>query len=382
MDRILLIIRHPENQRLLSACLAQDYEVVSFAPNKDSIAGQAAPPTADLGLVDGDSLGQMMSALTAMRAESAPLWLPVLLVIPKSKIPHKTHQCWQSIDEVIAVPIEKAELLTRIGVLLRVRQLSQQLLDANRTLQMQNQQLQELNQLKSQFVSMVSHEFQNPLGAISGFLQLLLRQGDKLSASKRQRYLEKAQATLSHLKTLVNDVLVIGRVGRLKFEPVVINLVELCQTLLEEIRFNAQAQGRIEFTVAAGSETTLAAVAVDPNLLRQIITNLVTNALKYSPEGRPISFSLSHKESQILLSIQDQGIGIPESDLPSLFEPFYRASNVGTQAGTGLGLAITQQCVELHDGDITLESNIGIGTLVRVSLPLKNDSVIVRKTDI
>lgn len=166
-------------------------------------------------------------------------------------------------------------------------------------------------------------------------------------------------------------MLVIGRVGRLKFEPVVINLVELCQTLLEEIRFNAQAQGRIEFTVAARSETTLAAVAVDPNLLRQIITNLVTNALKYSPEGRPISFSLSHKESQILLSIQDQGIGIPESDLPSLFEPFYRASNVCTQAGTGLELAITQQCVELHDGDITLESNIGIGTLVIVSLPLQ-----------
>ncbi len=372
MHRILLLIQHHKNYQLLSDFLAKDYDVLPAEPLTDSDKPALNGRDFDLCLVDGTTLNQVLPWLTKTRAEVAPLWLPVLLVLPKGKADQVSHQCWQSVDEIIATPIEKVELMTRIGMLLKVHQLSQDLLEANQVLQQRNEQLQELNRLKSQFVSMVSHEFQNPLGTVSGFLQLLSRQGDELALPKRQEYLAKAQATLKHLKALVNDVLIIGRVGvgKLKFEPATTHLIELCQTLMEEVRFNMAQSRTIEFSVVPGFEKTLSAIMVDKNLLRQIVTNLLTNALKYSPQDCPVRFSLGCQEGTISLRIQDHGIGIPEEEQKRLFEPFYRASNVSSQPGTGLGLAITQQCVELHGGVITFTSDLQAGTTFEVRLPL------------
>ncbi len=371
MHRILLLIQHHKNYQLLADFLAKDYDIFPAEPLTDR--GPAiSSHDFDLCVVDGPTLSQVLPWLTRVRTEVAPLWLPVLLMLPKGKANQVSHQCWQSVDEIIATPIEKAELMTRIGMLLKVHQLSQDLIEANQVLQQRNEQLQELNRLKSQFVSMVSHEFQNPLGTVSGFLQLLSWQGDKLTEPKRKEYLEKAQSTLNHLKTLVNDVLIIGRVGvgKLKFEPTRLDLIKLCQTLVEEVRFNMAQSRTIEFVTVSDPEETLSAVMVDKNLIRQIVTNLLTNALKYSAEDCPVSFFLGCQKGSIILRIQDQGIGIPEEEQKRLFEPFYRASNVGSQSGTGLGLAITQQCVELHGGAITFTSDLQTGTTFEVRLPL------------
>ncbi len=373
-NRILLLIQHRENYRLLSEYLARKYDVVSPESTGEAMTSDAiARCEFDLCVADGASLNQVLSGLMALRTQAAPRWLPVLLVVPKGKMSQLSHPGWQSVDEIIAVPIEKAELMTRIGVLLRMRQLTQDLLTANRVLQQRNEQLQELNRLKSQFVSVVSHEFQNPLGVVSGFLQLLARQGDRLSVDKRQEYIERAQTTLDHLKDLVQDVLIIGRVGvgKLKFEPIEADLVAACRDLVEEIRFNAQQPCKLEFSVDTDAARALAAVLIDKNLLRQIVTNLLTNALKYSPEGRPVIFSLTCDRTHAVLRVQDQGIGIPIEEHPQLFEPFYRASNIGTRPGTGLGLAITQQCVELHGGTLTFNSEVGKGTTFTVYLPLE-----------
>lgn len=371
MHRILLLIQHYKNYQLLTDFLAKDYDVLPAEPLTDrgpAISGHDF----DLCVVDGPTLSQVLPWLTRVRAEVNPLWLPVLLMLPKGKANQVSHQCWQSVDEIIATPIEKAELMTRIGMLLKVYQLSQDLLEANQVLQQRNEQLQELNRLKSHFVSMVSHEFQNPLGTVSGFLQLLSRRGGNLTEPKRKEYLEKAQATLNHLKTLVNDVLIIGRVGvgKLKFEPTRLDLLKLCKTLVEEVQFNMAQSRTIEFLAVSGSEETLSAVMIDKNLIRQIVTNLLTNALKYSTEDCAVSFSVSCQKGNIILCIQDQGIGIPEEEQKRLFEPFYRASNVGSQPGTGLGLAITQQCVELHGGAITFTSDLQTGTIFEIRLPL------------
>ena len=372
-NRILLLIQHRENYRLLSECLARDYDVVSPESSLTAIASsEIGSHDFDLCLVDSVSLNQVSPWLTAIRTKAAPLWLPVLLVAPKGTIGQLADQGWQSVDEIIAIPIEKAELMRRIGVLLRMRQFSQDLAATNRVLQERNEQLQELNRLKSQFVSMVSHEFQNPLGVVSGFLQLLVHQGDTLSIAKREEYIAKAQTTLNHLKSLVNDVLVMGRVGvgKLKLEPVELDLVQLCRNLAEEVRFNAPKPCSLSFFVTPDAEVALSAVSVDPNLLRQITTNLLTNALKYSSENKSVVFSLSYEDKQAILRIQDHGIGIPLEAHPKLFEPFYRASNVGTRSGTGLGLAIAQQCIELHGGNITFMSEVGKGTTFEVRLPL------------
>lgn len=111
---------------------------------------------------------------------------------------------------------------------------------------------------------------------------------------------------------------------------------------------------------------------MDKKLLRQLLFNLLSNAIKYSPSGSMIEFKLVSRGDQAIFQIQDRGLGIPKEDQPRLFEFFHRAKNVGAIAGTGLGLAIVKQCVDIHGGSITVESEVGVGTRFTVTLPLKN----------
>ena len=111
---------------------------------------------------------------------------------------------------------------------------------------------------------------------------------------------------------------------------------------------------------------------MDEKLLRQILENLLSNAIKYSPNGSTVEFTLSRHQNQAVFQIRDQGIGIPTEDQQRLFETFHRASNVGTVAGTGLGLAIVKKCVDIHQGQIAMDSEIGVGTTFTVTLPIYN----------
>ena len=117
-------------------------------------------------------------------------------------------------------------------------------------------------------------------------------------------------------------------------------------------------------------ERVLPTIQADKILLRQIISNLLSNAVKYSPPDKVITITMEHTGDSVVFSVRDSGIGIPENDMPHLFEPFYRATNVGTIHGTGLGLVITQEAVDLHGGTITAESQLGIGTVFTVRIPM------------
>ena len=123
---------------------------------------------------------------------------------------------------------------------------------------------------------------------------------------------------------------------------------------------------QLEYTVDEG----LHEILLDRKLMRQLISNLVSNAIKYSPAETVVRIQLSSRDAAVILTVSDQGIGIPEADLPHLFEPFHRAANVGTISGTGLGLVITREAVELHGGTITVESQQGVGTTFHVRIPI------------
>jgi signal transduction histidine kinase len=127
-------------------------------------------------------------------------------------------------------------------------------------------------------------------------------------------------------------------------------------------------------TFAVSGECETSPLLLDSKLVRYTLTNILSNALKYSPTGSAIHFDLTWHQDQVVFKIQDQGIGIPSEDVPRLFESFYRASNVGTTPGTGLGLAIIKQCVDLHGGNISVDSVVGKGTTFTVTLPLSNSS--------
>ncbi len=244
------------------------------------------------------------------------------------------------------------------------RQVQQRTLELEQALEKEK----ELGELKSRIISTISHEYRTPLTTIQSSAELLERYYQKLSEEKRLTHLHRIQVSTKHLTDLVNDVLFVGKAeaGSVEFNPAPLCLEQFSLELVEQMCSNAQNQTAITFS-SRGNCTN---ASVDEKLLRQILINLLTNAIKYSPGGKTVRFDLECFEEVVTLRIQDCGIGIPAEDLPRLFESFHRASNVGTIPGTGLGLAIVKKCVDLHGGQITVNSIVGEGTTFTVTLPL------------
>lgn len=229
----------------------------------------------------------------------------------------------------------------------------------------------ELSQLRSRFISMASHEFRTPLTIISSSAAILETYNHRLSEEKRQQHLQRIQNTVNHMSQLLDDVLTVNlaEIDRLAFKPESLDLVKFCSNLAEELQLSTE-QHKIIF-VASHNDQPLATltVAIDQKLMRQILMNLLNNAIKYSPQANIINFDLIFRDADVLIQIQDYGMGIPEEDQAQLFEAFHRAQNVGTIAGTGLGLSIVKSCVDLHKGKIDVSSKIGEGTIFTITIP-------------
>lgn len=236
----------------------------------------------------------------------------------------------------------------------------------------------ELNQIKSQFVSMTSHEFRTPLTTIMAAAEALEYYHDRWPDTKKLTYLKRIQTAAHHMNELLDSVLLLGQAdtGRLQFCPAPIKLVGFCHTLIEEMELNWPAHCPLNLHLEDHRVTP--AVPLDPDdapwlderLLRHILTNLLSNAAKYSPAGGSVDWRVERYGDRVVFQVRDQGIGIPADDLRHLFSSFFRASNVGTLPGTGLGLAIVMRSVELHGGTVAVNSQVNQGTLFTVSLPM------------
>jgi len=226
----------------------------------------------------------------------------------------------------------------------------------------------ELSQLKSNFVSMVSHEFRTPLGIILSSAQILSDYLDQLPAAERREHLEAIAKSSKHMASLMEEVLVLSRMesGKLAFEPALLDLAIIGRRLVEEVQSATGSTCPIDLTVDADC----AAARADERLLRHILTNVLTNAVKYSAPGTPVGFRIERENHQAVCRVRDRGIGIPEADLRRLFSAFHRGRNVGQVPGSGLGLVIVKRCVELHGGSIRVDSQVGEGTTVTVRLPV------------
>ncbi|WP_071190047.1 PAS domain S-box protein [Trichormus sp. NMC-1] len=227
----------------------------------------------------------------------------------------------------------------------------------------------ELNELKSRFISMTSHEFRTPLSTILSSSELLEHYSHKWTHEKQLTHLHRIQAAVTRMTEMLNDILVIGKgeAGKLEYRPLLFDLVKYCRHLVEEVRLNLKSQHLVYFS----SQYQSICCYMDEKLLGYILSNLLSNALKYSPDGSSVNFTLSCQGGQAVFEIKDQGIGIPEEDLPRLFESFHRARNVGNILGTGLGLAIVKKCVDIHQGTINVNTLLGVGSNFTVTLPLK-----------
>lgn len=229
------------------------------------------------------------------------------------------------------------------------------------------QREKELNEMKTRFVSTVSHEFRTPLATILSSAELLRLYADKLDDAEKLNLLNGIEDGTKRMRRLLDEVLTLGRAesGVLQLRPVQLALSELCNKVIGEFRIGEGKQHTIVFEDHFVNETA----ELDENLLRHILNNLLSNAIKYSAQGSTVTLSVEPVDASIRLSVQDSGIGIPAEDLPRLFESFHRASNVQSRPGTGLGLAIAKKSVELHGGTVTVDTTVGVGTRFTVMLP-------------
>lgn len=226
----------------------------------------------------------------------------------------------------------------------------------------------ELSELKLRFFSMASHEFRTPLSIILVSAQSLETHSNELSNEQKSKNLQRIQSATKRMTQLLSDILTITRAeaGKLEFNPELFNLEQFCCQIAEEIQLTIRTAQRINFT----SYGECIKAYLDRKLLRFILTNLLSNAINYSPSGGQINFLLICDSKEAKFQISDQGIGIAIDDQQHLYETFYRGKNVGNTTGTGLGLAVVKTCVDLHGGQIAVNSEIGVGTTFTVILPL------------
>lgn len=227
----------------------------------------------------------------------------------------------------------------------------------------------ELGQMKTNFVSMVSHEFRTPLGIIQSSAEILADYLDKLDPADRREQLRSIVKNTRRMADLMEEVLVLGRLdaGKMDFRPATMDLLVFCERTVDEVMAASENRCPIELDGAAAPGTFVG----DERLLRHIFINLLSNAVKYSETGSAVAFRLGVADDRVVFTVRDHGLGIPEADLPRLFSAFQRGRNVAHVSGTGLGLTVVKRCVELHGGEIKIESQLGRGTTATVRLPLQ-----------
>jgi len=225
----------------------------------------------------------------------------------------------------------------------------------------------ELNELKNRFVSMASHEFRTPLATILSSLSLVSKYGELNEKEKQTKHIDRIKSAIVHLTDLLNDMLSLSKLeeGKVPVMMEKINVKELAAGLILEMQSISKSGQEIRYKHSGNQETIQ-----DKKVLKHILFNLISNAIKFSPEGKPIDISLETGPHKLILTVKDYGIGISESDQKHLFERFFRANNATNIQGTGLGLNIVSKYVELLEGKIRVESKLEGGTLFVVELPI------------
>jgi signal transduction histidine kinase len=232
-----------------------------------------------------------------------------------------------------------------------------------------NERLQELDSLKSKFIADVTHDLRNPVTSLNMRIDLL----ERATPDKREKYIADLKLRAVQLKTLVDDVLDISRLDvqeapKMRFAPVDLNqVVEQALVIYQPLAEESDLHLLFE------PLPTLPPVAGEYNQLSRLVTNLIANAINYTDTGEiRICTGLSEIQQRGYIAVQDTGRGIDEQDVPHLFKRFYRGKQTDTQTapGTGLGLSIVDEIARLHGGEVTLESQLGVGSTFTVSLPL------------
>ncbi|GAB4515420.1 MAG: response regulator [Anaerolineae bacterium] len=270
-------------------------------------------------------------------------------------------------DDYLTKPFTHAELLRAVHSRLD----KEAMRDAKFQTQIENltsafSEERERRLLKTRLVAMFSHDFRNPLASILSSSGIIRSYGERLTPERKQQHLDRIDGSVYLLLQMLDDMLMVAEMesGSLDFTPQTLDMGSFVNAIVEEFRLIDQNAHKLLFFNTLHHD-----VMADAKLLRQIITNLISNALKYSPASSEVNVTLADEGGSLWLAVQDEGMGIPDEALKRLFEPFYRAPNAKHIKGTGLGLSIVKDCVERHNGQVEVTSVMGEGTCFKVLLP-------------
>ena len=396
---ILIVDDTIYNIQLLSLMLVKEGYRVEQASNGTDAVAKANQILPDIILLDirmPDISGYEVCRIL----KSNPLTqdIPIIFISSVEEVSEKVEAFSVGGVDYISKPFQLIEVLARIETHLRLCSLQKKLQEQNEQLQLSAlvlsrslKQERELSHMKSDFISVVSHEFRTPLTTIQSASELL--EHYHWTKEEQVDHLHQIQSEVKHMTALMEDVLFLSRTNanKSKISLTEFDLLSFCGQLLRQIQrtLGQDYVVRSSLHIAANLNMSIEnlhlqddlptlTVKMDEKLLRQILTNLITNAIKYSPQNNSIDplqdsnikFQLKVDDQNATFVITDCGIGIPEKDLTHLFTAFHRGKNVGVLPGTGLGLSIVKNCVDIHNGTISVKSQINIGTEFTVVLPI------------
>jgi PAS domain S-box-containing protein len=253
-----------------------------------------------------------------------------------------------------------------------LREALQRLEESQKDLSESLEKEKQLNEIKSRFVSMASHEFRTPLSTVLSSASLAMKYTTTEEQDKRVRHLEKIKSSVKHLNDILEDFLSLGKLdeGKVQSHSSEFDLDEFITELIDEIRGLLKKEQQIQFHYKGNKM-----VFSDKKLLKNILVNLVTNAIKFSGEDGSITIDADIDESAGRVSVTDNGIGIPEADAEHMFSSFYRGANALNIQGTGLGLHIVKRFIDLMDGEVKIDSKLGVGTTVTITIPVNKQLI-------
>ncbi|MDX2137092.1 MAG: response regulator [Chloroflexota bacterium] len=304
--------------------------------------------------------------LIELRSEPEYVHLPFIFLTASADRDSMRKGMTLGADDYLTKPFTHAEVMLAIRTRLsKIEKIQTQIDHLSGIIDTEREQ----RLLKSRLVGMFSHDFRNPLAAILSSSILLQRYGDRLTPERHQKEFQRIDGAVHLLLNMLDEMLLVAEIenGQLTVYPETLDLSKLVTKLIKEFRLIDGDAHQLAFSNALPE-----AVTVDPKFVQHIVTNLISNAIKYSPPGSEIHVRALVENEEVILSVQDAGIGIAQHDLTHVFEPFFRADNARYTKGTGLGLALVKQAVDICGGTISVTSELGTGSCFTVHLPNGN----------
>lgn len=370
--KVLLVDDTPANIDVLRKTLQPEGYEIAIAPN-----GKIALTIVDRVLPDLILLDVMMPEIdgfeTCRRLKEKDLTrdIPVIFITAKTETEDIVKGFSLGGVDYIAKPFRQEEVCARVRTHLQLRASMKQVEAQRGQLEEQNKKLAELNNLKNKFIGIAAHDIRNPLTSMLGFSQLMIENMDALPAAERTQYVKLIHSSSEKMLALVNNLLDISVIesGNLKLAVKPDSLEELCRERVHIFDFNARKKN----IFLQPSIEEIGAVPFDKDHISQVFDNLISNAIKFSPQGSNVRVSVEKEGNTAKVSIRDEGPGLSEEDKARLFGAFQKLSArpTGGEKSTGLGLAIVKKIVEAHEGSMSVESKLGSGTTFSFSLPLK-----------